>query len=162
MARPARKFRTRLEPGLRPRRFNQQSTIRAYVVSPTTLPISGSVTIRKRRASPAWRFLFWWRVKGRGRHHSQGRRQDRDLVGREREFRPREHGRVFVEDLLRETEMHQTLVDREQDQRLVARGRKAAGNDNIRIDDRPDHFTPPERIRLPPVRSDLDVDLGRC
>jgi hypothetical protein len=54
----------------------------------------------------------------------------------------REHGRIFLEDLLRETGMQQTLMDREQGQRLVARGREKAAYDNIGIDDRPDHFTP--------------------
>jgi hypothetical protein len=49
----------------------------------------------------------------------------RDLVRRKRKFRPREHGRVFLEDVLRETGMHQALMDGEQDQRLVARGREA-------------------------------------
>ena len=49
----------------------------------------------------------------------------RDLVRRKRKFRPREHGRLFLEDVLRETGMHQALMDGEQDQRLVARGREA-------------------------------------
>jgi len=47
----------------------------------------------------------------------------RDLVRRKRKFRPREQGRVFLEDVLRETGMRQGLMDGEQDQRLVARGR---------------------------------------
>jgi hypothetical protein len=51
-----------------------------------------------------------------------------DLVRWKRKFRSRQHGCVFLEDLLRETGVHQALMDGEQDQRLVAGGREKAGD----------------------------------
>lgn len=39
--------------------------------------------------------------------------------------------------------MHQALMNREQDQRLVACGREKTRDQHIGIDDRPDHDAPP-------------------